>query len=51
MEVELKKNKKRTLIVVILLVLIAIIGISYGLFRYAKTSKNQLLIAGDIYMH
>ncbi len=51
MEVELKKNKKRTLIVVILLVLIVTIGISYGLFRYAKTSKNQLLIAGDIYMH
>ena len=53
MEIELvkKKNKKvKGTVIGILLVLILTISISYGLFKYSKTSDNEQLIAGDIYM-
>ncbi len=52
MEVEFKKksNKKLSLVIGILLALIVTIGISYGLYKYSKTTDNQQLIAGDIYM-
>ena len=52
MEVELKKKSKKkvSLIIGILLVLVLTISFSYALFRYSKTTANQQLVAGDIYM-
>ena len=46
------KNKKITIIVGIIVLLITVVGVTYAFFTYNKTSTgtNQL-VAGDIYMH
>ncbi len=48
MKLEKKKNKKIT--VIISLILILIVGVTYSLYSYWKIGKNQLLIAGDVYL-
>lgn len=48
-----KKNNKKVLIIsmVLLALVITLFGITYSMLNYRKTSTNQQLILGEIYMH
>lgn len=47
------KNTKKTLIIsmILLILLLSLFGVTYSMLNYRKTSANQQLIIGDIYMH
>ena len=46
-----EKNKKKVIIVgVSAILLIAILGVSFAVWNYSRTTDNQILVAGDVYM-
>ena len=50
MEENKKSNKKVIIVGVIAIVLVAVLGISFAVWNYSRTTDNQILVAGDIYM-
>ncbi len=46
------KSKKKGIIIagISAIVLIAVLGISFAVWNYSRTTDNQILVAGDIYM-
>ena len=47
----MEKKKKLILLIAVTLVLIAGVGIAFAAFAYQENTKNQQLVAGDIYMY
>ena len=48
----MKNDKKTILTIILVLIIMAVIGVSYAFFSYSKTGeKNQQLILGDIWLN
>ena len=48
----MKNDKKTILAIILVLIIMAVIGVSYAFFSYSKTGeKNQQLILGDIWLN
>ena len=46
------KNKKKIILLILIIALVGILGITYAIFDHRQTgTTNEQLIAGDIYMH
>ncbi len=50
MEENKKGNKKVIIVGISAILLIAILGISFAIWNYSRTTDNQILVAGDVYM-
>ena len=47
-----EKTKKKGILIagISAIVLIAIFGVSFAVWNYSRTTDNQILVAGDVYM-